>query len=494
MAARAPSAAAAALLLLSAAVAAPRTAAQQHRGGGDVLLDGSPRAHAPAQSSMPARRLQQPSDPTIQLQLPTPNVPAQTANGGGGGGCTDTPGWTDKYNDTCSYYSSPAICTAEGGADSDGGMGTASDHCCACGKRENGAGAASQTAPGQPQTQPAQPAQPVPVTPPTPAVSVPAQPTPAQPAPTATNNGETTVATACTPGAAGCTDDGQLGTCGKKDRGNGVCADGTCCSKFGHCGTTPAHCDGTTLPPTAPPSDAPTTPAPTSKYAAVTPGHRKFCGPKVVGGFAVAQDACSKEMECGFETAATAFGSTGNDCPKGLMCYDGIVCEPPTVSPTEAPTYRPTVSGAPTEEGQTRPPTASPVRMPTYEPTTETPTYQPTRYAAPTVPPANVVNSITARGSYCGQSFQAAVNKCRPERRCATNDDCERGTCWPGVSCTFEAGASELFRGDEDDDEGPGAEPEFGEEYDPNGGAVGALGAGAVAAALALAGAGAWLV
>lgn len=32
------------------------------------------------------------------------------------------------------------------------------------------------------------------------------------------------------------------GTCGNGNRGNGVCADSTCCSPFGWCGTSPAHC------------------------------------------------------------------------------------------------------------------------------------------------------------------------------------------------------------------------------------------------------------
>lgn len=34
------------------------------------------------------------------------------------------------------------------------------------------------------------------------------------------------------------------GTCGNGNRGNGVCANGQCCSQWGWCGTTPAHCSG----------------------------------------------------------------------------------------------------------------------------------------------------------------------------------------------------------------------------------------------------------
>lgn len=42
-----------------------------------------------------------------------------------------------------------------------------------------------------------------------------------------------TVSTTATP---------QIGTCGFGSRGNGVCSDGSCCSVYGWCGTTAAHC------------------------------------------------------------------------------------------------------------------------------------------------------------------------------------------------------------------------------------------------------------
>ena len=34
------------------------------------------------------------------------------------------------------------------------------------------------------------------------------------------------------------------GTCGNGSPGDGVCADGTCCSQFGWCGTSAEHCGG----------------------------------------------------------------------------------------------------------------------------------------------------------------------------------------------------------------------------------------------------------
>lgn len=42
----------------------------------------------------------------------------------------------------------------------------------------------------------------------------------------------------------------STGTCGNGNRGNGVCADTTCCSAFGWCGTTTLHCSGSTTTPT----------------------------------------------------------------------------------------------------------------------------------------------------------------------------------------------------------------------------------------------------
>ena len=37
---------------------------------------------------------------------------------------------------------------------------------------------------------------------------------------------------------------GHSATCGSGNIGDGVCADGTCCSQYGWCGTSSAHCDG----------------------------------------------------------------------------------------------------------------------------------------------------------------------------------------------------------------------------------------------------------
>ena len=114
-----------------------------------------------------------------QLGLPTTTTTTTT--------CTDTPDWTDLYGDSCSYYARPDICIAEGGPGSNGGKGTAIANCCTCGggvivEVESSVDATEQT----------------------------------------TTTTTTTVATA---------PNGEVGTCGGGDRGNGVCANGKCCSK-----------------------------------------------------------------------------------------------------------------------------------------------------------------------------------------------------------------------------------------------------------------------
>jgi hypothetical protein len=209
-----------------------------------------------------------------------------------------------------------------------------------------------------------------------------------------------------------------------------------------------------TLAPSPPPID----------WSLLTPGHKKFCGPKVVGGYAVAVATCSPYTECGTgKLTSTAFGSTGNDCPKNFMCFDEIECSPPSVSPTDSPTLKPTQSNMPTVTSTNRPsnsPTSS--GMPTPIGQTKAPTMKPTISAEPTGgeysgPPFNVQNSITTRGSYCATSFDVAVSNCSPKIECNKDEDCTRDgeTCHGMISCTYaaseEEGHSTYIAGDDDD-------------------------------------------
>mmetsp|Transcript_332 Transcript_332/g.657 ORF Transcript_332/g.657 Transcript_332/m.657 type:complete len:325 (-) Transcript_332:189-1163(-) len=239
-------------------------------------------------------------------------------------------------------------------------------------------------------------------------------------------------------------------------------------SQHGWCGTTPEHCDEITFQPTDVPSVSPSIPPITSEptlspttgapstaptdtdWSQLTPGHIKFCGPKVVGGFVIAVSTCSPQTECGKGAGTpTAYGYTGNDCPKNSMCYAGINCVIPSHVPSEVPSetpskssmptirasgvpsMNPTMSDMPTPRGQTKDPTMKPTVSPRL-------TESPTKRRAPTVPPYNLQNSITQRGSYCGASFQVALNTCSPSTSCSADDDCEK-ECFPNISCTFHA-------------------------------------------------------
>ena len=180
-------------------------------------------------------------------------------------------------------------------------------------------------------------------------------------------------------------------------------------------------------------------------WSKLTPGHTKFCGPKVVGGYEIAKTLCSSLQECGTsKLEATAFGSTGNDCPNGYMCFEDIDCSNwvPSLQPSNAPSYIPTKSSTPSSE-----PTAEPTDIPTISsiPTpfgqTKSPTERPTVSKVPTF----IQNSIKTSGSYCGISFEAAMNTCSRKNACVTNDECidDGEECFSSIICTYRPSESE---------------------------------------------------
>jgi hypothetical protein len=109
--------------------------------------------------------------------------------------CFDTPNWTDAYGQDCAYYAYNggyrcALWGRDPGALLDGPYGVALDNCCACG----GGGIDSSSGSG----------------------------------------GVTTATTTTTTDDEGRDDDNAVmvvGTCGKGKRGNGICANGKCCSE-----------------------------------------------------------------------------------------------------------------------------------------------------------------------------------------------------------------------------------------------------------------------
>lgn len=143
----------------------------------------------------------------------------------------------------------------------------------------------------------------------------------------------------------------------------------------------------------------------------LTIGHGKFCGPAIVGGYDIALAMCSPYTECGKTTITDQYGTNGNDCPEGLMCFGDIVCMPPT--PT----------------------------------------------AVSTIIETTVV--ATSSSSYCGSTYADAKQECTPSTMCITDDDCikfgtttndnaDDGDSWGGRSCFTNITCTIGWQNDED--------------------------------------------
>lgn len=141
------------------------------------------------------------------------------------------------------------------------------------------------------------------------------------------------------------------------------------------------------------------------------------------------------------------------------MCFTDIVCEPPTSSPSSMPSDRPSMSGMPSVTVSDVPsgwPSMS--SMPTPKGQSKPPTYRPTvsNYPTwgPTVDPNNIVNIMTTRGSFCGNSYEEAVEYCSENTLCTSDEDCGSfsaaggsggsgssgggALCFPGISCSAD--------------------------------------------------------
>jgi len=106
------------------------------------------------------------------------------------------------------------------------------------------------------------------------------------------------------------------GTCGGGSRGDGVCANGLCCSQWGYCGKTSAHCSGSSpSPPTPIPPTPPTpnpTPPPISPNPPPTPpsGGSGTCGGGSRGDGVCADGLCCSQWGYCGNTSAHCSGSS----------------------------------------------------------------------------------------------------------------------------------------------------------------------------------------
>ena len=150
--------------------------------------------------------------------------------------------------------------------------------------------------------------------------------------------------------------------------------------------------------------------------------HSKFCGPKIVGGYDVAIAQCKPSTKCGLSSKQNQYGSSGNDCPPGLMCYADISCRNgpgATTSEIEATEFK-----GSSNSGKV------------------------------TVSEVNTAMITSTRGSYCGKSYKQALENCSPNAHCSTDDDCISGTCFSDISCTYSGDVTSINGGNETGDDG----------------------------------------
>ena len=224
-------------------------------------------------------------------------------------------------------------------------------------------------------------------------------------------------------------------------------ANDNCCVCGGGTNVTIAANSTATTTPSITPYPSPSTSSPTISptnidWSQLTPGHRKFCGPKSVGGYDIALSNCSPNTECGFNLTSTHYGTDGNDCPDGLMCFANIICNKPTYDPTYYPTYYPSTSSMPSVMPTSSVQPSS--GFPTYNPTEDTtspsaspsPSAFPTNTTSPTLP---FEYHVAVRGSYCGYDHEDALDACSMHTSCVDSSDCpnDEHVCFSNISCDY---------------------------------------------------------
>lgn len=196
--------------------------------------------------------------------------------------------------------------------------------------------------------------------------------------------------------------------------------------------------------------------------------HNKFCGPKVVGGYDIAVSLCSPSTSCGFSSKQNQYGSSGNDCPKGLMCYADISCMngpgPYNIPVDETSSHITTNSldepsavfesnTGSTENNNNIPLDDTNTDSSDASSDTDKSVYDSTQKeeqgqngnkdAVVSVSESKNIMTVT-RGSYCGISYEEAIHRCSPSLHCSSDDDCIFSeSCYSDIRCTYSGNLME---------------------------------------------------
>ncbi|KAL3769765.1 hypothetical protein ACHAWO_011293 [Cyclotella atomus] len=205
------------------------------------------------------------------------------------------------------------------------------------------------------------------------------------------------------------------------------------------------------------PTAAPTNPTPTISPSETYENwtnfdyseYTRFCGPKVVGGYDIAVSQCGPLTVCGVNVTSTHYGSSGNDCPEGNMCYSDIACgngpgPDTTTTPSSTETVTTSIIADTTTINTTEiaeeimNTTTSSSSTATSEITTnEVPTTTESITTTTTTPYNPVL--LTTRAAFCGSFYAEAVLNCGTKTMCTSSNNCDdEEECFENVSCTYD--------------------------------------------------------
>lgn len=230
--------------------------------------------------------------------------------------------------------------------------------------------------------------------------------------------------------------------------------------------------------PTSSPTSAKPTTSPTETIEDWTnfdySENKKFCGPKVVGGYDIAVSQCGPLTICGVSIISDHYGSSGNDCPHSFMCYSDIKCgngpgpKITTTSTSEVVTSTSTIEETEATSGEVSDVVAE------EKSTTTSSSSATASEASPEVPTTEILTTtsttpynpilFTTRAAFCGSFYAEAVRDCGTKTMCTSSADCNgEEECFENVSCTYDPN---IVADDDDGDENRNDDDEADKEED----------------------------